>query len=439
MSVLALLVLGPPALGAAPAAAVEPPASEEPTNPRPEVRRSPVELRVRSLPTPTAPLRGRIPPNEPFTVLMRVGGERCAGDGWGMLQGGYTCLAKTQVVDETPVALPRLVPFDPPTPEEYRAYVRDGTWPRDPDTTEALLPFVYGKAWRHWAGTNYASLEAWERGDPPVATLDADHKYHFVAAVEAARGTALVRDDGRVVPLADAFIYPVSRFHGAELTGADALAPGEMQAWVLPYGGANLREAPNGAVGLVLPHQTPLRVVPTANPRWVEAPDALGPDVPGYVAVSVLRFARPRARPVGLAPDAVWVDIDVSEQVLMLMLGDTPIFATLVSTGLVERDTPPGVYQMLDKTIHGDMASLPDAEEPYHVESVPWVMHFRPRYALHGVFWHWGFGSRASHGCVNLAPLDARRIFDAIQPRLPDGWSSVIAGPDEPGTTVRIR
>ena len=119
--------------------------------------------------------------------------------------------------------------------------------------------------------------------------------------------------------------------------------------------------------------------------------------------------------------------------------GATVLLAPLVSTGLAEKDTPPGTYTVLDKTVSADMASKPNAEEPYLVEGVPWVVHFKPRYAMHGVFWHGGFGSRASHGCVNLAPLDARRVFETVTPYLPAGWSSAFSPPNQAGTTIRIR
>jgi hypothetical protein len=42
---------------------------------------------------------------------------------------------------------------------------------------------------------------------------------------------------------------------------------------------------------------------------------------------------------------------------------------------------------------------------------VPYVMYFRGSYSLHAAFWHNNFGYRLSHGCVNLAPLDARWVF----------------------------
>ena len=32
-------------------------------------------------------------------------------------------------------------------------------------------------------------------------------------------------------------------------------------------------------------------------------------------------------------------------------------------------------------------------------------------FALHGTYWHDGFGFRRSHGCVNLSLTDARFVF----------------------------
>lgn len=422
----------------------------------PEARRSPVALRVRSEPNTDSDIVGMIAPNAAFWVIGRVAGIPCGasapGDAagsaieagsWGLLPGGFACLTGTTADPGPPAALPKLIAFDAPRPEEYHEYVATGSWPRDRVTTEGSTPFIYGKAWRSWRGTTYANLQAWEHGDAPLAQLSEGRKYHFVGVVEAVRGPVLELADGKVVPLDDVYIYPVSRFHGVELTGATALRVGEVQGWVRAYGGANLREAATSSSARIalIPNQTAVRVRSTSDPRWLEVADALGTGRVGYLARTVVSRALPGPVPEGVAAGALWVDVDVDEQVLMLMQGDAPVFATLVSTGVDERDTPPGVYTLLDKTIYGDMESrlgAPEAEA-YHVESVPWIVHFRPRYAFHATFWHWGFGHRASHGCVNLSPSDARRVFDAVSPRLPEGWSTVQATPGQPGTTVRIR
>ena len=76
--------------------------------------------------------------------------------------------------------------------------------------------------------------------------------------------------------------------------------------------------------------------------------------------------------------------------------------------------------------------------EEWNVADVPWTMKFRKNFALHGTYWHDGFGHARSHGCVNLSPHDARRLYDWTSPDVPDGWSEIADGGDASGTPVRI-
>jgi hypothetical protein len=121
------------------------------------------------------------------------------------------------------------------------------------------------------------------------------------------------------------------------------------------------------------------------------------------------------------------------------MRGDELVYVTLVATGKEGHGTPRGTYRLMSKAVGWDMASRKDAAEPYYVEDVPWTMHFRPMYALHGAYWHWGFGRIASHGCVNLAPRDAKWVFDHALPGLPDGWREVYPTAEDPGSVIRVR
>ena len=53
------------------------------------------------------------------------------------------------------------------------------------------------------------------------------------------------------------------------------------------------------------------------------------------------------------------------------------------------------------------------AEEYYDLPGVPWNLYFTYEGAvIHGAYWHENFGSRYSHGCVNLAPADAKMLYD---------------------------
>ena len=50
-------------------------------------------------------------------------------------------------------------------------------------------------------------------------------------------------------------------------------------------------------------------------------------------------------------------------------------------------------------------------EGTFELRDVPYVEYFEAGYALHAAYWHDVFGKARSHGCVNLAPIDAQRVF----------------------------
>jgi lipoprotein-anchoring transpeptidase ErfK/SrfK len=153
----------------------------------------------------------------------------------------------------------------------------------------------------------------------------------------------------------------------------------------------------------------------------------------------------PGPAPKDLAAGEKWIDVNVKNQTLVAYEGDKPVFATAVSTGKEDKEdkekdhhTPPGTFRIREKhiaaTMDGDVAS----DGPYSIEDVPWIMYFNASYALHGAFWHNNFGRMQSHGCVNLAPQDARAMFNWTEPKLPENWHGVMATPERPGTRVVV-
>ncbi len=75
----------------------------------------------------------------------------------------------------------------------------------------------------------------------------------------------------------------------------------------------------------------------------------------------------------------------------------------------------------------------------FELRDVPWIQYFAAGYALHGAYWHDVFGIPRSHGCVNLAPVDARYVFHWSDPPVPTGWHGINVGPEMgEGTTVVI-
>ena len=153
----------------------------------------------------------------------------------------------------------------------------------------------------------------------------------------------------------------------------------------------------------------------------------------------------PASPPKELKDGEKWVDVNVRTQTLVAYEGDRPVFATAVSTGLEDRSdkekdhhTPTGTWRIREKhiaaTMDGDVAS----DGPYSIEDVPWIMYFNGSYALHGAFWHNQFGRTKSHGCVNLAPQDAKALFAWTEPHMPDGWHGVWSTPEKKGTLVQV-
>jgi lipoprotein-anchoring transpeptidase ErfK/SrfK len=123
--------------------------------------------------------------------------------------------------------------------------------------------------------------------------------------------------------------------------------------------------------------------------------------------------------------------------------GDAPVFATLVSTGIGRPGsalaTPEGVFRLRSKHLAATMDNLEHTEVvPYSYEDIPLVQYFTERVALHAALWHQRFGHPASHGCVNLTPADAARLFSFTSPHLPAGDTEVWTR-DQDATVVRVR
>ncbi|MEM9693312.1 MAG: L,D-transpeptidase, partial [Myxococcota bacterium] len=150
-----------------------------------------------------------------------------------------------------------------------------------------------------------------------------------------------------------------------------------------------------------------------------------------------------------------WIEVDLSEQVLTLWEGTKPVFVTLVSTGrpaIGDPDktnaTPRGIYRIVTKHVTatmdsdqgagrglkpGDAGYVPQKGDgqygktlrrghgTFKLRDVPYIQYFHKQFAIHGAYWHDVFGIARSHGCINLAPADALRVFKFTTP-IPDGW-----------------
>ena len=138
-----------------------------------------------------------------------------------------------------------------------------------------------------------------------------------------------------------------------------------------------------------------------------------------------IRVARKRPRPTVDGAQAKWIDLDRDEQVMVAYDGDTPIFATLFSSGRRQNDTPPAIYRIRSKSAVTKMAAEEREASHYEVSEVPWATRFRSGLYFHAAYWHDQFGTAKSHGCVNLSPVDAKWVYDWTEPTMPAGWNEL--------------
>ncbi len=128
-----------------------------------------------------------------------------------------------------------------------------------------------------------------------------------------------------------------------------------------------------------------------------------------------------------------WIDVSILRQSLVAYEGERPVYATLVSTGAdgiqdhqKSHATIQGTFLIHTKhltvTMDGD-----ERGDEFDLRDVPYVQYFTEGYALHGAYWHDDFGTPRSHGCVNLAPLDAAWLFRWTEPVVPKGWHAALS------------
>jgi hypothetical protein len=148
---------------------------------------------------------------------------------------------------------------------------------------------------------------------------------------------------------------------------------------------------------------------------------------------NLVRIEPLKKKPAWALPGRTWIHISILEQSLVMYEGETPIYATLVSTGVdglgdpaETRSTVRGAFLIHTKHVSSTMDS--DApEDPFDLRDVPYVQYFTGGYALHAAYWHDSFGQPYSHGCINLSPLDARALFHMTSPAVPQAWHGALS------------
>jgi lipoprotein-anchoring transpeptidase ErfK/SrfK len=212
----------------------------------------------------------------------------------------------------------------------------------------------------------------------------------------------------------------------ANQTAADQPPPAAMLAAGL--------DKPVGTAATAVPTITPS---PTRNPIQAKAVAAAGDPLPTWTTTPTATatptatptpeptFVSDRAyiqRPLGVAANERWIDINLTTQTLTAYEGDEPVFSTLISSGRHTHPTVTGQFRVWYRTRSQTMDGRRLGYN-YYLENVPYVMYFYRDYAIHGTYWHNNFGTPMSHGCVNMKTEEAEWLFN---------WSQM-------GTLVNVR
>ncbi|WP_249348831.1 L,D-transpeptidase family protein [Corallococcus exiguus] len=299
----------------------------------------------------------------------------------------------------------------------------------------SLTPGVYARVVGHRVRA-YPSLALARRKKQGVL-LKGSVTVKLLGQVKVGRRTFWRTSDGQY------FEARVLREHRpSDFSGLDAEA---LASLPMPFGWAQSRAAPRTDVVVRKAPDARAERETTLPPRTLVSVRELSPDgqwvriaEDHWVARDDLHVAWSLASPSIVDPGARWLDVDLEAQTLIAYEGDRPVYATLISSGNPGTDTPEGLFRIWVKFAEADMTGSM-GKASYRVATVPWTMFFEGDFALHTAYWHDRFGEPVSHGCINLAPKDARALYGWTTPEVPTGWSMAHAMPDDPGTWVRIR
>jgi len=381
---------------------------------------------------------------------IRVDAERTFGggckQGWNrVFPRGFICREVSIAVDETPppvsvaIAQPQM---DAPLPYEYWRVNEEMTpfFHRLPTFNEQDQADLAGRAWHDEHGREPMPLHPSERPkDVPAVVKEYMNAGYYVT--KAGEETRSERKFIRTTRGAYARRYQLGpkespSFRGLVLQhGAD-----DLPIYFIRRELAFMKRAGEGRDDLVKTEELPERLETHPFVRSIELgpkeyyEDAEGRLLRAYAVAKVYKLKRPP----GVTDSDRWVHIDLSEQTLVAYEGDRPVFATLVSTGKEPGMTPVGVHRIQIKHVASPMRDQPPEEEAYSIDDVPWTQYFHGSVAIHGAFWHAGFGQVRSHGCVNVSPADARWLFGFTQPLLPDGWHAIAPHGGQKGSVIVV-
>jgi hypothetical protein len=279
--------------------------------------------------------------------------------------------------------------------------------------------------------TTLSTYSFWRVGPQPTPTYaspggavsgEIPFGFNFVTATDLSVDGWIQIQGGQWIPRELATYTEPSYFNGVTFS-EDTVFP---FAFVLDLSMIYTSEYPGGPAstetGRFLRRYERVNIFATAYDdegwRWY----MIGPNQ--WVKQTFVAKVQPVERPEDV--EGRWVSVDLYEQTLIAYEDDTPVFATVVATGIPPYDTNEGLFTVWARLPADGMAGATGAPEAYALQLVPWVMYFDGGISLHGTYWHDLFGYRQSHGCVNLTISDARWVYEFLSGAEPNEDGEIV-------------
>lgn len=106
------------------------------------------------------------------------------------------------------------------------------------------------------------------------------------------------------------------------------------------------------------------------------------------------------------------ITIDLGKRMLYAWNNGQIVYQAPVAIGMYYTPTVKGHFKIQRKIPLQDMKGYYPPYEPYYIKNVPNVMYFYGSYAIHGAYWHNKFGTRYTHGCVNLPVYASEWVYN---------------------------
>lgn len=109
-----------------------------------------------------------------------------------------------------------------------------------------------------------------------------------------------------------------------------------------------------------------------------------------------------------------YIEVNISEQRLYAYENGYLQYTALISSGLRGFDTPLGEFEIMRKipTMTYRWTYAPGSPLNYSIPNVKYNLEFKKHFYLHHAYWHNAFGSRRSHGCVNMDLKTSEWIYN---------------------------